>query len=369
MTKVIIVGGGIIGLLTARELLAAGCQVQLIDKQAPGNEASWAGGGIVSPLYPWNYDDAISDLVRRAQAYYPQLCESLYQETGIDPEFDACGLFMLDSNEHAVALNWAQRTGAPLFTAPIAKVYQQIPGLRSGFTKALNMPQVGNVRNPRLLKALLASLMLNQHFDLVAGEAVTGLLTDHDVVVGTETQQQAYRADKVMIAAGAWTPLLTGAYGMPLKIAPVRGEMLVFEPKPGLLPSITLFDGKYLIPRKDGRIIVGSTTEQVGYCKDTTEKGRSILLAAAYGMLPGLRELRVEKHWAGLRPGSPAGLPYMGKAPDLRGLYVCAGHYRNGLVTAPASARLMADLILDRPSEINAEPFRLDRQTVATEMF
>lgn len=369
MTDVIIVGGGIIGLLSARELVAAGCTVKLIDKQQPGQEASWAGGGIVSPLYPWHYDDAITALVRWAQAYYPELSAALLEETGIDPEFSPCGLYMLDSEDHERALSWAERVSAKLADSDIEQVYHQIPALKPGFRKALAMPDVGNVRNPRLLKALVASLLMSERFELVTDEPVSKLLVSHGRVCGVKTDTGSHSADKVLVAAGAWSPLLTGRVALPLTIEPVRGEMLVFELKPGLLPSIVLVNGKYLIPRRDGRIVVGSTTEKVGYNKDTTGAGRDTLLTAAFGIVPMLKSLRVEKHWAGLRPGAPAGLPYMGESPDIAGLYVCAGHYRNGLVTAPASARLMADLMVGQDPEINPDPFRLDREIIEAEMF
>lgn len=369
MTDVIIVGGGIIGLLSARELLAAGCSVRLIDKQAPGKEASWAGGGIVSPLYPWNYADAITDLVRWAQAYYPRLSEDLRVETGIDPQFSPCGLYMLDSPDHDRALDWAARVSAALEDRDVGDIYGAIPALSRDFQRALAMPSVGNVRNPRLLQALIASLLRSPRFELLADEPVTDLLTAGGKVQGVKTEAGWHQADQVLVAAGAWSPLLASTQGLPLTIEPVRGEMLVFEPAPGLLPSIVLYDGKYLIPRRDGRIVVGSTTERVGYNKQTTISGKATLLDAAFTILPALRTLSVEKHWAGLRPGAPAGLPYMGESPDVSGLFVCAGHYRNGLVTAPASARLMADMLLGRPSEIDPQPFRLDRAPIDAEMF
>ncbi|MCG8316134.1 MAG: glycine oxidase ThiO [Pseudomonadales bacterium] len=365
----IIVGGGVIGLLCARELVNNGRRVLVIDKQIPGREASWAGGGIVSPLYPWNYSDAITDLVNWAQAYYPVLSDRLLGETGIDPEFNPCGLFMLDSPEHDKALVWAKRVGAKLGEINIERLYQQLPRLKRSFHQVLSMPTVGNIRNPRFLKALLASLEQQGNFTLITHEAVKTLILNHQGVGGVVSEKKRYFADKVLIAAGAWSPLIVEPYGIALQVEPVWGEMLVFAPSPDVLPSIVLHGGKYLIPRKDGRIVVGSTTERVGYKKNTTDTGKASLLSAAYEILPQLESVTVEKHWAGLRPGAPAGLPYMGEVPDIPGLFICAGHYRNGLVTAPASARLMADLILQRHPEIDPFPFRLDREKMTEEMY
>ncbi|MCG8673345.1 MAG: glycine oxidase ThiO [Pseudomonadales bacterium] len=368
MSDVIIVGGGIIGLLSARELLQAGAKVTLIDKSEVGTEASWAGGGIVSPLYPWQYQDPISDLVRWAQAYYPNLSDQLREETGVDPQFNPCGLFMLDSQEHEMALWWAQRLNAHLREVDVAHAYEKVPALNRRFKRALSLPAVGNIRNPRLLKALRLSLLSDKKFTLIEGQQVNHVVLHEKKLIGVATSNGEFHSDAVLLAAGAWTPLLSDELELCLKIEPVRGEMLVFEPCPGLLPSIVLHEGKYLIPRLDGRIVVGSTIDRVGYDKSTTLNGREALMNAALDILPELESLKVEKHWAGLRPGSPAGLPYMGESSKLNGLFVCAGHYRNGLVTAPASARLMTNLILKQKPEIDPLPFSLDRETNLEEM-
>lgn len=375
----IVVGAGIIGLLTTYELAKSGVTVLLLDKGELGSEASWAGGGIVSPLYPWTYEDSITNLVTWAQRYYPELCQDLHQATGIDPEYSPCGLYMLDAPAHGDALHWAQRVGAPLHACSVSQVRDRITELGAGFERALSMPNVGNVRNPRLLKALRAWLQAHPKVTLAVNEPVQALhyapMTNHSDeyrIQGVSTARHRYHANGVLVACGAWTSLLLKPLQIAQDVVPVRGEMLVYKPLPNLLPSIVLHNGKYLIPRVDGRIVVGSTLDVDGYNKVITVPGAWSLRDAAEKMLPILKTASVEKHWSGLRPGSPGGIPYMGEvvtdALTVRGLFVGAGHYRNGLVTAPASARLLSDLMLNRQSVIDAEPFALNREPIKSRL-
>jgi len=135
--------------------------------------------------------------------------------------------------------------------------------------------------------------------------------------------------------------------------------MLLLKTPPGWLSRIVLTDDCYLIPRRDGHVLVGSTMEYVGYDKSTTEEAREALSAAAFKLVPGLADFPLVKHWAGLRPGSPIGVPYIGEHPEISGLFVSAGHFRNGVVMAPASARLLADLVLGRTPVLDPEPYAL----------
>lgn len=371
MTEAVIVGGGVIGLLTARELLAGGVRVTLIDREGTGSEASWAGGGIVSPLYPWNYVPAISALASWAQSVYPQLTQALRAETGIDPELNPCGLLMLNPPDAEQALQWARQFGKNMQRVARDFVAQREPAATQDFDDALWLPYVSNVRNPRLLQALKASLLLRPDFTLVDQVEVTAIMpadaqTESAAMVMCGKRQ--FRADKIVVCAGAWSARLLHDAGCDLPVVPVRGQMLLFDARPGLIHSVILKDGKYLIPRLDGHILVGSTTEEVGFDKTTTEDARELLLSHAYDIAPTLRDVPVIKQWAGLRPGAPGGLPFIGLIPGWNNLYVNAGHYRNGLVLAPASARLMADLLLQRAPIVDPQPYDPARIRAPMEM-
>lgn len=357
MKDVVIVGGGIMGLLSARELLAAGSSVLLIDQQQCGREASWAGGGIISPLYPWRYNDAITALASWAQDCYPNLVQQLEEETGVSSELNQCGLYMLDSREKADALAWARRFNRAVEAIPVNQLYLKEPALAHDFNDVLWMPYIGNVRNPRLLEALKRSLHLNPNCRIIEGQSVQRVMVSENRAWGVATESQEWMAEKVLLTAGAWTPRITGAAQLDFPIEPVKGQMLIFEPQPDLIQSMLMKDGRYLLPRKDGRIVVGSTLEFTGFKKEVTEEGQQSLLDSAIAMVPALKHAKVEKHWAGLRPGSPGGMPFIGAVSEIENLFVNAGHYRNGLVLAPASSRLVVDLMLGRDPVIDPAPF------------
>ncbi len=361
MSDFIIVGGGLIGLLVARELSEAGATVAVVERGEPGKEASWAGGGILSPLYPWRYPDPVNALARWSQAYFPELAATLAAETGIDPEWTPSGLLMLDSGEHAAAQAWAERWGARFEQVSSDALIELEPALTPPAGPALWWPELAQVRNPRLLQALVHGLMLNKRVTLHSGLAVTSLLDEGDVVRGVRTAERVMRADAVVVAAGAWSAVLLGPVVGGWDVAPVRGQMLLFKTPPAWIRHIVLADGHYLVPRRDGRVLAGSTLEYVGFDKSTTPAAYRDLHAAALRMVPELAACPVERHWAGLRPGSPEGVPMIGAHPARRGLYVNAGHFRNGVVTGPASARLLADLLLGRPAVVDPAPFRPGR--------
>lgn len=357
MADVTIIGGGIMGMLSARELLAQGCRVRLLERQALGSEASWAGGGIVSPLYPWRYDAAITRLAAWAQDVYPHLVHQLYQETGIDAEYSPSGLYFLDAAERDQALAWARQHHRAIETPDVAQVYQAEPALAQTYQHALKMPSVGHVRNPRLLRALAESLRQHPRCELHEQQKVVRWVSAGARVTELVTEHQHWPVDKVLLTAGAWSGLLSQQLGADLPVEPVKGQMMVFEPRPGLLNGIVMADGRYLIPRMDGRIIVGSTLEYTGFDASVSGDAREELMAAACAMLPALENVPVERHWAGLRPGSPRGMPFIGQWPGLNNVFVNAGHFRNGLVLAPASARLIADLMLGQTPILNPEPY------------
>lgn len=359
MSDIVVIGAGIMGLLTARELVQQGAKVTVLDKGRVGAEASWAGGGIVSPLYPWRYSAPVSALSHWAQQAYPKLAEELAEETGIDPEFNRCGLLMVRVNDSDQALKWANKESRNIQQLDRLSLYELEQNLASGYDGALWMPEVGNIRNPRLLKALHKSLLQSGRANIVEHCEVSGFERSDSGISAVSTNLGQYYADQFVVTAGAWSGALLKTCDIAVPITPVRGQMMVFKAKPGVLNHIVLSDGRYLIPRRDGRILVGSTLEHTDFDKSITQSARTLLLETALGMIPALSDFPVEKHWAGLRPGSPQGVPIISRAPDAENLFINAGHYRNGLVLAPASVRLLIDLILDRSPFIDPLPYQL----------
>ncbi|MEG0860519.1 MAG: glycine oxidase ThiO [Pseudomonas sp.] len=358
MTKqVVIVGGGVIGLLTAFNLAAEVEQVVLCDRGELGQESSWAGGGIVSPLYPWRYSPAVTALAHWSQDFYPQLGERLFASTGVDPEVHTTGLYWLDLEDEAEALAWAEREGRPLSAVDISAAYDAVPVLGAGFRRAIYMSGVANVRNPRLVKSLKAALQALPNVSIREHCEITGFRHEAGRITGVETADGPIAGERVVLTAGAWSGDLLRPLGLELPVEPVKGQMILFKCAEDFLPSMVLAKGRYAIPRRDGHILVGSTLEHAGYDKTPTAEALESLKASAIELLPALAEATPVGHWAGLRPGSPEGIPFIGEVPGWEGLWLNCGHYRNGLVLAPASCQLFADLLLGREPIIDPRPY------------
>lgn len=353
------VGGGVIGLMTTLQLADAGHHVTLVERGECGREASWAGGGIVSPLYPWRYELPISCLSRWSEGVYPELALRLLEETGIDPEYRQKGLLYLWVENEGAALDWARTVGKPLERVGADFLYAKEPQAAPGLESALWMPTLGSIRNPRLTQALRARLMAMSQVELREGVEIEHLCVEHGRITAVESRSERFTAGQVIVCGGAWAGQLLSSMGVTLPVRPVKGQMILFKAPVGLVERVVLMDGRYVIPRNDGRILAGSTLEEVGFDKRTTDEARESLYASATRIIPALAECEIEHHWAGLRPGSPDGVPSIGAVPGIEGLYVNAGHYRNGLVLAPAATRLLVDQVLGREPIVDPAPYRL----------
>ena len=360
----LVVGAGINGLLMSRNLLALGASVTLVDQGKAARESSWAGGGIVSPLYPWRYSPAVTALANWAQRYYPRLVQELLAETGVDAEFEPCGLLMLDAPDQSDAVSWAASECKTMQVWGAGRIYEAKQNLAAGFDKGLWMPCVGHVRNPRLCKALIASLKQSPSFALQTHTRVTGLEKADNRIVQAYTEKassgenQGLQAGAFVLTVGAWTQHLLGSLKVESGVAPVKGQMLQYRLADPLIDSMVLHKGKYLIPRRDGHLLVGSTLEYTDFDKSLTEEGREILQDAAVGMLPDLARHKPVRQWSGLRPGRAGGLPVIGLVEPHENLFVNAGQFRNGLVLSPASARLLTELIMGKRPFIDPQPYR-----------
>lgn len=343
-------------MLTALALREAGHQVALFERGETGRESSWAGGGIVSPLFPWRYLDAVTRLASWSQARYPAFCKELFRHTGVDPEFTQSGLILIAADENNQAHAWANQHERELQTIDRLQFSRLEPRAATPPENALWMPSVGQVRNPRMVRALRVRLE-QLEVELRTGEPVERLLTSGGHCTGVRTGAGEHGGDAVVVCAGAWSGALLGELPTPPTIHPVRGQMLLFRAPPDTITRMVLEANRYVIPRRDGRTLFGSTIEDVGFDKQTTTAAREELYDIATTRFPVLGDCPVEAHWAGLRPSSPAGVPFIGPHPGIGGLFVNAGHFRNGIVLGPASARLAADLMLDHEPIVDPSPY------------
>ncbi|MGR8997856.1 MAG: NAD(P)/FAD-dependent oxidoreductase [Gammaproteobacteria bacterium] len=360
-SDITIIGGGVIGLLTAREFVKAGVTVTVIDKNLLGKEASWAGGGILLPLYPWRQADAISRVAIQSLRLYPVLADQLIAESGLDPEWYPCGLLLTKIPDITAAVDWC-KTNNIVFQTPGADFFND---LNTTPDNPLWLPEIAQARNPRLVKSLKQDL-INKGVPLLEHCELTGITLAKNRITSINTTSGQLAVNHLIISAGAWTgqlfqrlfPEITGTAPT---ISPVKGQMLLFDAKPETLRTMVLDGDQYLIPRRDGKILAGSTVEQDNFNKTTTTAARNQLTEFALSLLPSLKNAPLIHHWAGLRPGTEQGIPYIDKHPEISNLSINAGHFRNGLVMGPASAQLMVDLILNRPTAVAPEPYQLSR--------
>ena len=368
-SDVIVIGGGIAGLATARELLRLGATVTLLERNYCGQEASWAGAGILSPLLPWDYSDAVTQLAQLSSRLFPQFVAALQAETGIDPEYQVSGMLVPDSpssyeKPQATPEENARTRLAELWCTRhdvrIRRVRSHdIAPILARDEAALWLPEVCQVRNPRLLQALV-SATARSGADIVEHAEVTGWKIEQGRVQSISTSRgERYSAANYIVTAGAWSRQLLAEHALKLDVWPVRGEILLFKAPPGLLGTMVLQeqDNFYLIPRRDGHILAGSTLEETGFDKRVTAQARKVLLERAHALVPALSEETLAGHWAGLRPGSPHNIPIIDRHPVISNLYLNSGHYRYGVTMAPGSAQLISNIILNKPQPLDVTPY------------
>jgi glycine oxidase len=364
LNKVIIIGAGIIGMLTARILVKAGVSITIIEQGYAGQESSWAGGGIISPLYPWRYSDAVTRLAQWGQQHYPDLLEEIRISSGIDPQYIRSGLLYLDiEDELNQAIEWEQRFDYD-FEALSGKALESVePGLAFSVREFSNKTawfskSIAQVRNPRLVRALREDL-LRMGVKIEQQTRAESFVMQGHSVKGVITDKGSFYGDKVIVAGGAWSAKLLEKWVQTPKIAPVKGQMIVFKAKPGVVSRIVLSKGRYVIPRKDGRVVVGSTLEFENFDKTTSSEVLQELKQEAWRIIPALKEYSVEKQWAGLRPGSIDGVPYIGEHPELSNLHLNAGHFRNGVVIGLASCQLLVNQLFEEENILDPSPYLL----------
>lgn len=337
----VIIGAGVVGCLSALALAERGWRVTLIDQGTLGSESSWAGGGILFPLLPWNYSEPVNRLALAGAARHPALCAQLRADTGIDPQYQQCGMHILPPFDLETALQWCGAHG-------MAAEHRN---------DSLWLPQVAQVRNPRLMQALRVMLEMRgvellEHTQLTPLPAAAKRLTEW-----RDTQGRVFAADAFVLAAGAWSQSLLGTHALSMQMKPMRGQMLLYQLAPGTLPHLLYQQDFYLIPRQDGHILAGSTVEDVGFDKSTTPAIAADLAAKAAALLPQLADATIVKHWSGLRPGSPHNVPVIARHPAFDNLYLNAGHFRYGVTMAPASAEILASLVCGETPPLDAEPY------------
>jgi glycine oxidase len=365
---VVIIGGGVIGLSIARALIRRGLrEIIVIERGSMGEEASSAAAGMLAPQAEADHADQLFYLGCRSRDMYPAFAAELQEESGIDVELDSTGTLYLafsEADEHEIEQRrqWQSRAGLSVEKLTTNEANFLEPCLSTEVRSALRFPGDIQVENRRLIAALCeANYNLGVH--LLPGTTAFEVVKQNGRVCGIETSQGFISAPIVVLAAGAWTSLLRIAgKGTPrIRIEPVRGQMLCFSTNRRMVRHVIYSPRGYLVPRSDGRLLAGSTSEVVGFDKRVTAAGMHSILTRAIEISPTVLELPLLDQWAGLRPKAPDGLPVLGPCAEIDGLFVASGHYRNGILLAPLTAELLADNITDGVIPPAMQPFVSER--------
>ncbi|HEY1861131.1 MAG TPA: FAD-dependent oxidoreductase, partial [Gemmataceae bacterium] len=258
----------------------------------------------------------------------------------------------------AVMQSW-QAEGIRFELMEPVRLQELEPALASSAAAAYFSPEVAQVRNPRHLRALLS--WCENRVVLRSNCAVDAFVEKEKRILAAETSAGRIAAGQFLVATGAWTDSVLASIGCRLDVHPIRGQIALLNTGRPLLTRILLDGKRYLVPRADGRVLVGSTEEDVGFDKRTTASAIAKLLTFAQSLVPALADAQVEQCWAGLRPGSRDGLPSLGRVPGFDNLFVAAGHFRSGIQLSPVTGLVMKELILGQTPTVPLEAFRPDR--------
>ena len=363
MTDVLIVGGGVIGLSIAYELAGQGSKVCVLEQGEFGREASWAGAGILPPGNPELARGPTARLRAESHRQWPSLSRELFETTGIDNGFRKCGgislTFGTETESCRKEIDFWRAEGVEVEPLTPAGLSEREPAICDETSAAYRLPDLCQVRNPRHLKALLAGCAA-RGVELYSGSPVVDFDCKQVKVVAVRTPTDRHSAGQFCVAAGAWTRQLLLTAGVELSIEPVRGQIVLLAVQPPPIRHVIEIGSRYLVPRSDGRILIGSTEETVGFDKSNTAAGVSGLIELATRIVPCLSAAKFERSWAGLRPETASGLPFLDRVPGMENLFVAAGHFRSGLQMSPATARLMREMILGQEPTIPLDAFTCD---------
>lgn len=360
---IVIVGAGVIGLSTALRLAQHGMQVLVVDRQHVGREASWAGAGMLPPGNLALAKTPEARLRSYSHQLWDDFAHELHELTGIDTGYCRCGAVELNdpkNSDHLAGWREHLRLEEVVFEdLNTTQLREFAPHINPSFSEALFLPNFGQVRNPRYLKALEAACRLlgvqflqHDHVSLLRAES--GMVT-------VESAESTITANTVCVAAGAWSHSLLEKVGCEIPVRPVRGQIAQLRPTDVSFDHVIQIGRRYLVPRKDGLVLVGSTEDFCGYSKQVTSAGMRSLLTFAEGLVPSLATAEVVRQWAGLRPGSVDELPFLGAVSNCENLYVAAGHFRSGLQMSIGTAEIMCQLITGQQPGISLDGLQVDR--------
>jgi glycine oxidase len=362
-SNVVVVGGGVMGCGIALRLRQAGARVTVLERSIPGAEASSAAGGILAPQHEAEGPGPFLELCLRSRGLYPDFAAELQALTGVNVSYLPSGVLSLafdeaDMRRLEATVGWQRALGLRVEVLNPAEARALEPQLSPHVLAAVRYPDDHQVDNRLLTRALtMAAAKVGATFRT---GYVRGVVEERGRAVGVDLDGETLRADAVVIAAGSWSGLVQGSALDPRVVRPARGQMVQFQTRLPLFSHVLFSDKGYIIPRADGRVIAGSTLEFSGFEKHVTAEGLHRILSLAMQLCPALGSAPVQETWAGLRPYTEDHLPILGTGP-LPGLFLATGHFRNGILLAPITAKLVAQAVLGEKPLVDLTPFRCDR--------
>lgn len=365
-SDVLIIGGGIIGLAIARELHKKGVQkITILERGAVGKEASHAAAGMLAPHAETDKLDDFFFFCDESNKLYPTFAAELFEETGVDIELDREGTLYLaftetDAQEIRRRFEWQKGAGMQVEHLSAQETRQAEPFVSPDVLESLFFPNDWQVENRQLVHALRKFAELND-IEIRENTEVTRLSIENHKITGAETGAEKFFAEKVILATGAWTSFIkAGNFAMP-QVKPVRGQMIAFHTAKRLFQKVIYSPRGYLVPRFDGRVLAGATVEDAGFDKSVSDAGIEFLRENALEIAPSLVNLEVAEKWAGLRPFAADGLPILGSFPQVENLFLATAHYRNGILLAPLTAKVLTEKMVENKDSNYLTVFSPDR--------
>lgn len=362
--NVIIVGGGAIGCAIGLRLAQSGANATIIERTAPGAEASSAAAGILAPQIEAQAPGPFLELCLRSRALYPALAEELQNLSGLSVEYRTTGVLEISFSEEASAgmqakVAWQKALGLRAELLSPAEALRLEPNLSPRVAVAVHLPDDHQVDNRLLVRALsLSAARVGVSFRTGSARSVA---VEGQRAIGVDVDGELLRSDAVVIAAGAWSSLVQGVGIDPRAVKPMRGQMVLLQADASLLRSVLIEERGYLVPRADGRILAGSTFELAGYEKQVTAEGVMRILETALQLCPKLSHAPIRDVWAGLRPYiDDQQLPILGAGP-VPGLFLATGHFRSGILLTPITAKVISQAVLGQKTSVDLKPFAYDR--------
>jgi glycine oxidase len=367
--KAIVIGGGIIGCSVAWRLAAEGIATTVLERGRVGQEASWAAAGMIAPQAEADAPGPFFDFCMKARDVFDAIVDRLVRDSGVDPEYDRAGILYVafDADERVQLerrASWQRAVGAPLEELSGAEARRVEPMLSPEAIYAIHLPTNRRTDNRKLTQAYAAAarkagaeFVEGARVEALAirGEGAGGGVVRADGVVMNDGSTR--EADVVVNAAGSWAGEIRGLEADRVRLRPVRGQIVCFEIAPGMLgPALFSLRG-YVVPRRDGRLLAGSTMEEAGYNKAVTMAGLDKIARGAAAIVPALGTATFREAWAGLRPATRDLLPVLGFSPSVSNVLWAAGHFRSGILLSAITGEIVADLVKGRRTAVELQPF------------